>query len=219
MSNKDFLRRWSQRKAEARVIPAAVTELPAVNNPAEEPIDPDLIEKTSESVIAALTSDSDVSVFLRKGVAGWARNAALRRVWAIDPAIRDFVGEARDYGYDWNSPEGVPGFGPILASDNATSVLDNMFSDSPFKESPELKVSRDDAAPPEDMPLPESASTGLDARGNRNAVADDHPGMADAKNEDCAAEREGAFFATREVAYLEVSEKEKMRRHGTAYPV
>ena len=34
-------------------------------------------------------------------------------MWALDPKIRDYVGEARDYAYDWNTPGGVPGSGPV----------------------------------------------------------------------------------------------------------
>jgi hypothetical protein len=44
------------------------------------------------------------------------RNAALRRMWSLDPKIRDFVSEAREYAYDWNVPGGVPGSGPLQAT-------------------------------------------------------------------------------------------------------
>jgi hypothetical protein len=61
-----------------------------------------------------LTADTDITVFLRKGVPESLRNAALRRMWSLDPKIRDFVSEAREYAYDWNTPGGVPGFGGPL---------------------------------------------------------------------------------------------------------
>ena len=48
-------------------------------------------------------------MFLRKGVPEHLRNAALRKSWALDPAIRNYVNPALDYAYDWNTPGGVPG--------------------------------------------------------------------------------------------------------------
>ena len=61
-----------------------------------------------------LTAEMDLSVFLRKGVPDALRKAALRRMWSLDPKIRDFVSEAREYAYDWNVPGGVPGSGGAL---------------------------------------------------------------------------------------------------------
>jgi len=50
------------------------------------------------------------------------RAAALRRVWVMDPAIRDFVGPA-DYAWDWNKPGGVPFYGPLRAVDDIGKLL------------------------------------------------------------------------------------------------
>jgi hypothetical protein len=68
--------------------------------------------------IAELTAETDISAFLRRGVPEPLRNAALRRMWSLDPKIRDFVGDAREYAYDWNTPGGVPGYGPLPATDD-----------------------------------------------------------------------------------------------------
>ena len=51
---------------------------------------------------------TDITGFLRKGVPEHLRNAALRKSWALDPAIRNYVNPALDYAYDWNTPGGVP---------------------------------------------------------------------------------------------------------------
>ena len=56
-----------------------------------------------------MTSETDITAFLRKGVPEHLRNAALRKSWALDPAIRNYVNPALDYAYDWNTPGGVPG--------------------------------------------------------------------------------------------------------------
>jgi hypothetical protein len=42
--------------------------------------------------------------------------AALRRAWAADPKIRNFVGLA-DYDWDFNTPGAIAGFGPLEMSD------------------------------------------------------------------------------------------------------
>ena len=62
-----------------------------------------------------LTETTDITAFLRKGVPESLRNAALRKSWALDPAIRNYVNPALDYAYDWNTPGGVPGSSEIGA--------------------------------------------------------------------------------------------------------
>jgi hypothetical protein len=58
-----------------------------------------------------------VSAFLRPGVPAELTQAALRRAWVTDPAIRDFVGLAEN-AWDFNAPGGVPGFEPLRAIDD-----------------------------------------------------------------------------------------------------
>ena len=62
-----------------------------------------------------MTATTDITGFLRKGVPEHLRNAALRKSWALDPAIRNYVNPALDYAYDWNTPGGVPGSSEIGA--------------------------------------------------------------------------------------------------------
>jgi hypothetical protein len=62
-----------------------------------------------------LTETTDISAFLRKGVPQNLRNAALRKFWALDPTIRNYVNPALDYAYDWNATGGVPGSSEIGA--------------------------------------------------------------------------------------------------------
>lgn len=140
----NFLSRWSRRKLEAEkpekaeldpetpVTPLAVDQPTAESPPAIiEPVGEGAL---SEEEIAALprledlTPATDLVPFMRNGVPALLRNAALRRMWSLDPAIRDFAGEARDYSYDWNVPGGVPVSGPLLPGDDAEATLSRMFS-------------------------------------------------------------------------------------------
>jgi hypothetical protein len=54
--------------------------------------------------------------FLAPGVPADLARAALRRAWAADPNIRDFVGLAEN-AWDFNAPDAMPGFGPLEMSD------------------------------------------------------------------------------------------------------
>jgi hypothetical protein len=140
---KDFLSRWSRRKIEVRQalaqVPAPVADpTPVTGSPPDEAevtatqdgaLTPEEIAALPD--IEQLTPDTDITVFLRKGVPDLLRNAALRRMWSLDPAIRDYVSEAREYAYDWNVPGGVPGNGPLLPSDNVEEMLGRIFGDGP----------------------------------------------------------------------------------------
>jgi hypothetical protein len=119
----EFLARWSRLKGEARREAAAA------------PAPPPTADAVTEDEIAALPKvdelsvDSDVTAFLRRGVPAALRNAALRRMWLLDPAIRDFVGHARDYDYDWNTPGGVPGYGALRADEDVAAMVRRVMGD------------------------------------------------------------------------------------------
>lgn len=129
----DFLSRWSRRKLELRRAEeeVATPDVPAVAadpGPAADELSPE--ELAALPAIESLTSESDIAAFLRKGVPQALRNAALRRAWALDPEIRDYVGHARDYGYDWNVPGGVPGTGPLDEGTNVARMVEDVFGRS-----------------------------------------------------------------------------------------
>jgi Protein of unknown function (DUF3306) len=126
--SRDFLSRWSQRKLDSSGAPP---EGPPA--PAEASADPAPPNEMSAEEIAALppveslTVESDVAAFLRKGVPHALRNAALRRAWALDPEIRDYIGDARDYAYDWNVAGGVPGTGPLEPGTDVARMVEDIF--------------------------------------------------------------------------------------------
>jgi hypothetical protein len=132
-----FLTRWSRRKREARREQAPAEPIQPVDDgeaaapsssaaPTEAELTPEEIAALPK--IEELAPDSDISGFLRKGVPELLRNAALRRIWALDPAVRDYVGDARDYAYDWNVPGGVPGNGPLSPTLKPPKAVEDFFS-------------------------------------------------------------------------------------------
>lgn len=110
------LARWSRLKRREAVSPTPeADELPAALVQEQEPpleIPPD----------ARTIPLEDITAWLGKRVPDGWREAALRRVWSADTAIRDFVGPA-DYAWDWNTPGGAPGWGPIGAADDLVRAL------------------------------------------------------------------------------------------------
>ncbi len=132
--DRPFLARWSQRKREVaketeaqQVVPSSEAYVPAA--PEEEDFDLSLLPKLDE-----LTPASDLTLFFKKGVPEVLRNAALRKMWTLDPAVRDYRSEALDYAYDWNAPGGVPGGGDLPADFDSREMVARIFGDDPADE-------------------------------------------------------------------------------------
>ena len=121
MSEEEFLSRWSRRKREARAEPTEPAEVQPtpVSEPGEAESEFDLSSLPSIDEINAAT---DITAFLRKGIPQELSRAALRRAWASDPAIRDFVGLAEN-AWDFNDPTAMPGFGPLDCSSEELAAL------------------------------------------------------------------------------------------------
>jgi hypothetical protein len=81
-----------------------------------------------------ITGTTDISTFLRKGVPENLRNAALRKSWALDPAVRNYVNPALEYAYDWNTPGGVPGGGELGAGFDVAGMVAQIMGDAPSGE-------------------------------------------------------------------------------------
>lgn len=144
-----FLSRWSRLKREPEA-PAAPAEA-ATTAPAE----PKLPEgKTLDDLLAELPRIEDLvpgqslTAFMQPWVPNGVRNAALQRMWLLDPAIRDYVSPALDYAYDYNTPGAAPGFGSIETSQDAIREVAEMFDRVLGKAGPEAPS--DPPAAPQD---------------------------------------------------------------------
>jgi hypothetical protein len=136
-ASENFVSRWARLKHNADIQrstePAGDPRLPtpvdapssavetAIAKPridaADEPFDP-----ASLPSIETITVNTDIRGFLQSRVPAELTRAALRQAWASDPAIRDFIGIAENQ-WDFNDPDSIPGFGPLLESDNVPSLL------------------------------------------------------------------------------------------------
>jgi hypothetical protein len=129
MSDEEFLARWSRRKREAQAgndaaVPARPTEPQSPAAPLRTAEDPASAEVDLSNLppIESITAATDVTAFLRQGIPPQLSRAALRRAWASDPTIRDFVGLAEN-AWDFNDPHAMPGFGPLDYSDEQLGAL------------------------------------------------------------------------------------------------
>jgi hypothetical protein len=134
--SESFLSRWSRRKTQSSeptaISPAGRAASAAAAKPDGQKTTPTALPKANETTHAAfdpaslpmaesITAGTDIRPFLQPGVPAELTRAALRRAWATDPAIRDFVGIAENQ-WDFNDPTAMPGFGPLTAADEAASL-------------------------------------------------------------------------------------------------
>ncbi len=119
--HETFAARWARRKREARgaeitpgVVPAATAEV-ALDEAKSEP---ELPLPSLDDV----TADGDIAAFLEKRIPAELHKLALRKAWTLDPAISTFI-EMAENQYDWNTPGGAPGYGPLDPSWNMEALL------------------------------------------------------------------------------------------------
>jgi len=229
--SEDFLTRWSRRKREAEQAAPPPSAAPAG-------VEPGAVEKATENVspraeeasparagdeptvdiaalppIESITATTDVRAFLARGVPAQLTRAALRRAWAADPAIRDFVGLAEN-AWDFTAPDAMPGFGPLVGPASAQQIAADAMGDAPARPSP-APASFPDGDESEQEPQvgdqPEVAPRAA------------HPDVAAQSN---AAEREGVAAdpqskidaAVRNEQAADEPPKPPGRRHGGALP-
>ena len=158
----NFLSRWSRRKRQAdedkeknetgETVAAPAPEnqqgIPAAPGAAPSP------EFNVESLppIETISAETDITAFMRTGVPETLKHAALRRAWASDPVIRDFVGLNENF-WDAAGPDGIPGFGDLDSNLDVRRMVSELFGETPRQDTqPELEADRvvDSSALPAD---------------------------------------------------------------------
>jgi len=204
----NFIRRWARLKRasdsahEIETVSAkaeVTTTQPEAEAAPDQPFDP-----ASLPSLEQIAADTDIGAFLQSGVPAELTRAALRRAWASDPAIRDFIGIAENQ-WDFNDPDGIPGFGPLLATDGAPPVPPQVSSklesigEVLTKLAPSVEPDRSRMSNPEPAP-DESVCTG-------SGISDS---PVKATEVEAAAKGDGTFER------YEMSGNR--RRHGSALP-
>lgn len=112
---------------------------------AQPPLDLEKLPRVEE-----LTAESDIAAFLDSRVPAALRNAALARIWTLDPTIRDFI-EVAENQWNWNVPGGAP-FYEMIEEGSMSSFS---FADATSAISRTLAAPDDPASP--DMPPAEES--------------------------------------------------------------
>jgi hypothetical protein len=200
-----FLLRWARLKRASdstrQTVSAEETTAPSpqAEDPPDQPFD-----RASLPSLEQIVADTDIGAFLQSGVPADLTRAALRRAWVGDPAIRDFIGIAENQ-WDFNDPDGIPGFGVLPVADGAPAVVTQVFSK--LGDIPEALSQ-----------LPPSAEL------DRSRLADPDPApdklyCADRTGSDSPAKADEAEAATKQTRTLEqVEMPSSRRRHGSALP-
>jgi Protein of unknown function (DUF3306) len=154
---ENFLTRWSRRKhvataenEEAKTPETlsavasceavgpqgvAAAECSAGDGPALPRVPPNPVgpsfDPASVPPIEAIGANTDIRGFLAPGVPPELTRAALRRAWAADPKIRDFVGLA-DYDWDFNAPGSMAGFEALEMTDELRRLAAQIIGPSPL---------------------------------------------------------------------------------------
>ncbi len=125
----NFLARWAQRKTE--VAKAEALEKDSLTTPENCPQaaeDTEPFDLASLPTLESITAETDIRPFMNALVPEGLRNAALRRMWELDIAIRDYVSPATEYAWDWNQTGGAQGYGPLEAGYKAFEIAEKMIS-------------------------------------------------------------------------------------------
>jgi hypothetical protein len=155
-----FLERWSRRKAEAEradadaaakaqpaASPVAATDSRAAADAGpKSPVAPaSEFDLASLPPLESITELTDVRSFLVPGVPPELTRAALRRAWAADPAIRNFVG-LQENDWDFANPVGVPGFSELPPGYDVKKLLAQIFGEAEKEADKAKAVSQSTAA-------------------------------------------------------------------------
>jgi hypothetical protein len=209
----NFFSRWSRRKREDA----------AANSPAEksdaQPDDratppPDQARQSvpafdvaSLPPIESIGAGTDISAFMQTGVPTVLRHAALRRAWATDPAIRDFVGLNENF-WDAAGPDGIRGFGELDPGLDVKRMVSELFGETtPDKPEPEQS---------ESATKPAQSDENLETPNDHGKTADPvSPQSAPQQSENGAPQKKAAPAAQ---AVQEQPMQKMTRRHGGATP-
>jgi hypothetical protein len=228
-SPESFVSRWARLKRGADIhratevaddgAQASATETPAtgvesaivqpeIAVAADAPFDP-----ASLPSIDAIGVDTDIRGFLQSRVPAELTKAALRRAWASDPAIRDFIGIAENQ-WDFNDPNAMPGFGPLPESADIPTLLAQALGqhDKPIEMVSERPVSAEPSRPAVMDHEPADPDQDAQQISDGSPLTHNLPSLPDHSRE------EGAASGDDRVAAIEDDAPPNHRSHGSALP-
>jgi Protein of unknown function (DUF3306) len=212
--NEPFFSRWSRQKQQQAREPEAKRK-PTVPAKPEEP-EPE-VDLSKLPKLEDLTAETDITGFLQKGVPEALQKLALRKMWSLDPGIRDFV-EVAENQWDFNMPGGIYGLYQDVEKGTDISVWMAQATQSVFGE---------DAKKLADAEAKRDAEQDVVAEAHAGAVAEQHgPSEAKPPLELAAAVQAVAAESVAPVAPSPTASRSEprseptasRRRHGGALP-
>jgi hypothetical protein len=228
--NDNVFARWSRRKQAARSNEAAEPEKDQLAPDAvAAPADADRVEEQRAAAepeaaepaeplprIEDLTAQSDLSAFLRKGVPKMLKSAALRRMWSLDPVIRDYIGPS-EYAWDFNKPGSMAGFGPLKAANK--SVVDFLSTSGGGNPADSARATAAPEAPEKAPPTTVLADEDANASPDGSEAVTPDGSIDPASSESPLPDRTEIATNREEAAGgAESSQTNRQRRHGGALP-
>jgi hypothetical protein len=181
---ESFVSRWARLKRETAQAPEQNQSLPDAapeQTPAPQAVAPGAesaepaVDLSALPPLESITGATDIRGYLAPGVPSDLTRAALRRAWVADPTIRDFIGIAENQ-WDFNDPNGVPGFGPLDEAGRA--LARKLFGVEQAAAPANAEMPSESAAKePQDEKSPESVPP-TDATLGEVALGEDHPQVA-----------------------------------------
>ena len=227
MSDQEkFLTRWSRRKrdtADENARPEQPTvaddstkqEIKSDESIVTRPREPEAppapgFDLTKLPSLESIGANSDITAFLQPGVPSALKHAALRRAWAADPAIRDFVGLAEN-AWDFTDPEAMVGFGGLDPKYDVKKIVAEIFGQAGPKAEPPKEARVAEPSSAQATQLPDKSS---------NPAAE---GVATAEPQKIAVSAEPLLQSDANIAMQQDDPKNgsndrKKRRHGSAMP-
>jgi len=240
---ENFIARWSRRKRAAAQEVEATKPATAPDAPGERAPDaqreardaaaapsgelPELpFDPASLPPLESITAESDIRAFLAPGVPAELTRAALRRAWAADPKIRDFVGLAEN-AWDFNAPGSLAGFGPLEMTEELRREVARMVgraladeaTDRPVatsteakEERPSVETSVESAAVTPEVPTQAGQS-------HHGPLVEGDVESSERHNSDPASQRNKVAIAAQNVPGNEHNDQVIAKRpHGSALP-
>ena len=205
----NFLSRWSRRKREAgegkeKNETGEAVAAPEPENQQGKPAAAPIPEFDVENLppIEKISAETDITAFMRTGVPETLKHAALRRAWASDPIIRDFVGLNENF-WDAAGPDGISGFGDLDPNLDVRRMVSELFGETPRQDTrPESEADR----------VADSSALAID--NSPNAADPPQATLAAGENVPQCDENAAAQTESPEAA----PEKKISGRHGGAMP-
>lgn len=241
---ENFLERWSRKKAEAEHETGHAANAPAeprhTGDPAPRPSTAAGANPTSPAIpkaefdiaslpsLESITKSTDIRAFFTPGVPADLTRAALRRAWATDPAIRDFVG-LQENDWDFTKPDSIPGFGDIPPDFDVKKLVAQIFGEP--DEAPEpVAATAQLPTPPETQPI--QIADGSEPSAVPNAVPLDSKDVdsgrqiptgvatsfASAETEGDLVQRNNDTASHNSISETRSAEPKTSRKHGSALP-